>query len=270
MAESLRDRFGPVALVTGASSGLGKAFARHLAREGFDLIITARREPELTALAEELRAQYNVRCLVRAVDLSQPKAVDTLLASLGEEEIDLLVSNAGFGTKGRFEADSLDTCIAMVNTNCVASLALCHHLLPGMKAHKRGGVILTGSMEGEVAFPFSATYAASKAFLHSLGTALAAECEGSGVDILLLAPGPTDTEAPRKQGFSNEQLSGLMAPEAVVEGALSQLDRRSYWMPGWQNRLMIRMLKWLPRRMAARMAGAGLKAALKKSGRELV
>ncbi len=269
MAESLRDRFGPVALVTGASSGLGKAFARHLAREGFDLIVTARREPELAALAEELRAQYNIRCLVRALDLAEPKAVDTLLDSLGEEEIDLLVSNAGFGSKGRFEADSLETCIAMVNTNCVASLALCHHVLPGMKARQRGGVIITGSMEGEVAFPFSATYAASKAFLHSLGTALATECEGSGVDILLLAPGPTDTEAPRKQGFKNEQLSGLMAPEIVVAGALAQLGRRTYWMPGWQNRLMIRMLKWLPRQTAARMAGAGLRAALQKSGREL-
>ncbi len=201
------------------------------------------------------------------LDLADTQAVDEFARSLKGRGVSLLVNNAGFGFKGRFEeASALDN-TGMVNTNCIASLLLTYHCLPDMKAAGRGGVIFTGSVEGESPFPWSATYAASKAFVHSLGIALHDECRGSGVDVLVIAPGPTDTEAPRKQGFRNEDLSGLMTPERVVTEALAQLGKRNYWTPGWQNRLMTRFLKALPRTLAAKVAGAGLRAALIKSQR---
>ncbi len=256
--------YGPLALVTGASSGIGRAFAQALAGKGLDLILVARRLEALEVLAQELRLSHQVNVEVVPLDLSDIPAVRTFARSLAGRKISLLINNAGFGFKGLFEEASLDETLGMVHTNCLASSVLAYHCLPGMKAAGRGGIIFTGSVEGELPFPWSATYAASKAYVHSLGAALAEECRGSGVDVLVVAPGPTDTEAPRKQGFRNEDLSGLMAPERLVAEALAQLGKRNFWIPGWQNKLMIRLLKLMPRRMAAKMTGAGLRAALAK------
>ncbi len=263
--KSLNERYGETALVTGASSGIGKAFARALASRGLDLVLVARREDLLEELAAELRRTYNCRARVRVADLSKTHEIDTLLAGLGELEIDLLISNAGFGLKGTFEDDDLARQISMVHTNAIAPLVLCHKLLPAMKARGRGAIIFTGSIEGETGFPWSTSYAATKAFVHQFGGGLWAECRGTGVDVLVLAPGSTDTDAPRLQGISDDQLVGVMPPERVAEEALAQLGKRPLWIPGWHNRLFIRLLRILPRGLSLSLAGAGMKRAIDNS-----
>lgn len=263
--KSLYERYGKTALITGASSGIGKAFAYALAAKGFDLVLVARRKSLLDELSSELSKACNCHALVREADLSKSEDIDALFAGLGELQIDLLVSNAGFGLKGEFEADDLARQISMVNTNAIAPLILCHRLLPGMKQRGRGGIILTGSIEGETGFPWSTSYAATKGFVHQLGGGLWAECRGTGVDVLVLAPGSTDTDAPRLQGISDDQLIGVMSPERVVKEALEQLGKRPLWIPGWHNRFFIRLLRLMPRALSLKLAGGGMKTAIEKS-----
>ena len=136
-----------------------------------------------------------------------------------------------------------------------------------MLENNRGGLIFTGSMEGDAVFPWSAGYAASKAFLHSLVMALWYEVKDSAVDILLLAPGSTDTNAPINQGISRDQLVGVMSPAAVAQQALQHLGKQPHFMPGLHNRLFIGLLRLLPRKLAIAMAGYGMKRALDHSGR---
>ncbi|MFT5576508.1 MAG: short-subunit dehydrogenase [Bermanella sp.] len=263
----LSERYGQTALITGASSGIGKAFARTLASQGIDLVLVARRTELLEKLSAELSSSFNCRALVRTADLSKAEDIEILFESLGELEIDMLISNAGFGLKGAFEEDDLAKQISMVNTNAIAPLILSHRLLPAMKARGRGAIIFTGSIEGETGFPWSTSYAATKAFVHQFGGGLWAECRGTGVDVLVLSPGSTDTDAPRLQGIRDDQLVGVMSPEHVAEEALAQLGKRPLWIPGWHNRFFIGLLRILPRALSLKMAGMGMKRAIDNSKR---
>lgn len=261
-------RYGPVALVTGASSGIGEQFARQLAALGFDLVLVARRRERLDALRDELEATADVSVTPIPCDLCDLSQVQDLLSALVPMELGLIVSNAGYGVpKGPYLEADIGGMEAMYRANSLAPARLLHALAPAMVARGRGGIIVTGSMEGDVAFPYSSAYAASKAFMHSLVLGLWQELEDTGVDVLLLAPGSTDTQAPVLQGIDREQLVATMQPEEVVSQALAQLGRRPHFISGWQNRLFIRILRILPRAMATRLAGYGMKQAINNSRR---
>lgn len=274
MKHDLLKSYGSWALVTGASSGIGEQFARLLAKEGFHLLLVARRENLLTSLREELQSTHKINIDIITADLSMITDVHKVIVAAKNKPIGLIVSNAGFGLKGEFTGDSLPTILSMVNLNAIAPLMLAHELLPVLEQRVknqhgddciRGGVILTGSMEGEAAFPWSSAYAATKAFVHSLGNGLWEEYRQKQVDILVLAPGSTDTNAPISQGISRDQLVGIMSPELVARQALEQLGRRPLWLTGMHNRLFIRLLRWLPRAWAIRIAGFGMKQAIENS-----
>jgi short-subunit dehydrogenase len=260
------DRYGATALVTGASSGIGEQFASLLAAKGFDLLLTARREPLLLSLKERLEREHGTSVSCFVCDLSELEQVDALVERARSLEVGLIISNAGYGVaKGGFLAVSRDEQEAMYRANSLAPARIAHALLPMMIARKRGGFIFTGSIEGDAVFPWSASYAASKAFLHSLVMALWYEVQGSGVDVLLLAPGSTDTSAPLNQGISRDQLVGVMSPAAVAQQALDRLGRQPHFTPGLHNRLFMGLLRLLPKKLAIAMAGYGMKRALEKS-----
>jgi short-subunit dehydrogenase len=260
-------RYGSTALVTGASSGIGEQFACELAMRGFDLLLTARREPLLHALKEKLERAHGISVTCLVCDLCDPVQVEALIARAASMEVGLVVSNAGYGVvKGAYLSEKPAALEAMYQANSLSPARIAHALLPAMIARGRGGFIFTGSIEGDAAFPWSAGYAASKAFLHSLVLALWYEVKGSGVDILLLAPGSTDTQAPMKQGISRDQLAGVMSPALVAQQALAQLGRRPHFTPGAHNRLLIALLRLLPRTLAIRLAGDGMRRAMEKSG----
>jgi short-subunit dehydrogenase len=260
------ERYGSTAMVTGASSGIGEQFAQQLAEKGFNLLLTARRVTLLEALKTRLESEYGIEASCCVCDLSDLTQVDALIEQAQSMGIGLVISNAGYGVaKGAFLSVAQEELEAMYRANSLAPARLAHALLPSMVESKRGGIIFTGSMEGDAVFPWSAAYAASKAFLHSLVMALWLEVKGSGVDVLLLAPGSTDTNAPINQGISRDQLVGIMSPAEVARQALDHLGRQPHFTPGLHNRLFVALLRMLPKRLAISMAGYGMKRAMEKS-----
>lgn len=266
IANDFLQKYGPIALVTGASSGIGAQFARLLAKQGFDLLLVARREDKLRELQQELLQQHGARSELIVQDLGDPAAVDALIAACENRDVGLIVSNAGFGLKGGFNQGARAQLESMLNVNARTPLLLLHALLPKLRARHSAGVILTGSQEGEVAFPWSAAYAASKAYVHSLGTSLWGELRDTGVDMLVLAPGSTETEAPLLQGIKREVLFGTMKPEDVARQALEQLGRKPLHIPAWYNRALVHLLRGLPRRWAITFAANGVASTLERSG----
>lgn len=260
--KKLRKKYGGRALITGASSGIGEQFVRLLAASGFDLLITARREEQLKQLANELQEKHQVEIEIQICDLSDPQQLDALIKKAKTMDFGLVVSNAGFGAKGSFLEHDYAQVENMYQTNSLAPSKLAYHLLPTMVENGRGGFIFTGSVEGEVAFPYSAPYAASKAFIHSLVRGLWLEMKPYNVDILLLAPGSTDTAAPIKQGMTKDQLIGLQSPAFVAEKALNALGKKMTITPGFVNTAFISFLKLLPRKWSTTAGGLGMKKSI--------
>jgi len=262
---SFAERYGPWAIVTGASSGIGQQFATALAERGLNLVIAARRRERLDRLAAELVAKYGVQVQVLELDLTAAGFLETLLGATADKDVGLVVSNAGFGLKGLHHLQERERLDSMLNVNVRVPTLIAQAYAPRLIGRGRGGMLITGSIEGFLSMPWSAAYAASKAFVHSLGEALWAELKPHGVDVLVLAPGATDTEAAALQGMDSAQIPNLMAPREVVEMALARLGDGPLYVPGAINRAMVRFLTLLPRRWAVTMAGKGTKAAIDKA-----
>ncbi|HKT86379.1 MAG TPA: SDR family NAD(P)-dependent oxidoreductase [Novosphingobium sp.] len=245
-AEQFRERYGPVALVTGASSGIGLAIAEELAARGFDLVLTARRTDRLEAIAQRLLSKQGVRTWVIGEDLADPAAPARLLAETQDCDIGLVVSNAGINLKGAFEANEASAMARMLIVNCHAPMQLAHGFLPRLKARGRGGIIFTASVKGLVGCPYSAAYAASKALVVSLGEGLWGECLDSGVDVLTLCPGAAQGEAT----VGTEGLRTLQPAAEVARLTLDNLQNGPTFVPSEHYRRMFENLRALPRREA--------------------
>ena len=230
--QSLRERYGEWALVTGASSGIGAAFARALAREGVSCVLAARREDRLRSLADELEKRHQVATRVAAVDLSVGDGAERLVEMMSDLEIGILVNNAGFGCAGRFERQDRERMRAMVELNCMAPTVLTASLLPGMCERGRGAVIMVGSIAGSQPLPLHSLYSGTKAFTNIFGESLWGELQGSGVDCLSVLPGTTETEF---QAVSGELPHAGESPESVVAKSLDALGRKPSLIPGVFN-----------------------------------
>jgi len=249
----LRERYGEWALVTGASAGIGAEFARALAREGLSLVLTARREDRLNELARELEAGHGVATRVVAADLSRSEDVAVLAAAVSDLDVAILVNNAGFGYAGAFAKQDTERLRTMVDVNCTAPVLLTARLLPSLLARDaKSAIVFTGSVAGRQPVPLHALYGATKAFDLLLGEALAVELRGSGIDVLVLEPGPTATEFQEGAG----QIAHAGDPvEGVVAAALGALGQRSAVIPGWWNWLRANVaMRLLPRELVAYVA----------------
>jgi short-subunit dehydrogenase len=266
-ARTFLEKYGPWALVTGASSGIGEQFARVLAEAGFDLVLVARRTERIEKLAEELRGSHGVAVEPRTLDLCEPDFLAPLARACEGKDIGLIVSNAGIGAKGLCHEAQREQLTQVLHANCRAPLLLAHAFVPALIERGRGGLLLTASIEGFVGFPYSAAYAATKAFVTSFGEGLWGELREHGVDVLVLAPGATDTELLPKSGFDPRDMAGLMSPERVARLALHRLGRGPLYVPGILNRAFVGFLSLLPRRLAVLVAGRGMRAALEKARR---
>lgn len=252
--QPLSERYGDWALVTGASAGIGAEFARALAREGVSCVLTARREDRLIDLAGEIEKTYNVATRTIVADLSDPAGVQSLIAELGDLEIDILVNNAGLGYAGRFEDQDLERLQSLVQVNCMAPLALTSRLLPGMRERGHGAIIITGSVAGHQPLPLHAVYSATKSFDRFFGEALWGELRDSGIDVLVLEPGSTETEF---QQVAGEITHSGEAPADVVRVALEGLGRQPSVVSGWLN--------WLRSNAASRLGSRPLVVCIAKS-----
>ena len=254
---TLADRYGGAALVTGASAGIGEAFASVLAARGMDMILVARREERLRSLAVRLEGQHGVRCLVVPQDLAEPSAADAIHSAVATAgvPVGLLVNNAGFGTYGPFQAQDAEHQAAMVDLNCRAPLLLTHAFLPAMLERARGAIIFVASIAGYQPTPFLSVYGATKAFDLMLAEALWAELRPHGIDVLALSPGLTRTEFQQVAGTEHMTRHGRGdAPESVVEAALAALGRSPSVVPGARNKLLTFGSRWVPRSAVAGIA----------------
>jgi uncharacterized protein len=244
------DRYGPVALVTGASSGIGKSFAEMLAAKGLDLVVVARRSQRLDELAERLEAAHGVRVTVHQADLAQAGAAQGIVDATSSLDIGLLVSNAGFGLKGPFDGGNPTAMADMLMVNCNAPMMLARGFVPRLKSRRKGGIVFTSSVEGLMGVPFSAAYSATKGFLNSLGEALWAELAPLCIDVLTLCPGATDTEAPGLQGIDIKTLANVMSPDEVAARALDNISNGPVYIASDHYKASFERLLAMPRRDA--------------------
>jgi short-subunit dehydrogenase len=211
------------ALITGASAGIGEEFARQLARRGSDLILVARRKDRLEKLAEEVPTTAHViECDLGSEAAKLPDKV----AELGVA-VDLLINNAGFGTRGRFLELDPEREAEIVRVNCEAIVTLTHAFLPAMVERRRGGLITVASTAGMQPLPYETTYGASKAFAISFMEALSMELRGTGVRCLVVNPGPVKTEWQQVAGYdeNTRTMPGMISAEECAADALRAYDR---------------------------------------------
>lgn len=240
----------PLALVTGASAGLGACFARELARRGHDLVLVARGAERLEALAAELRAAHGATVEVLAADLARDADLRRVEERAARGPLDLLVNNAGFGLGRDFLAAGADEHEAMIRVHLVASVRLARATVPGMVARRRGAVINVASVAGFLPRGGSTTYGATKGYLTFFSEALAVELAGTGVRVQSLCPGLTHTEFHARAGIDTGGKPGWlwMSAEEVVATSLADLERgRVVSVPGLKNRLFVLLLRALPR-----------------------
>ncbi|MEU5870374.1 SDR family oxidoreductase [Glycomyces sp. NPDC047369] len=254
---------GSWALVTGASSGIGAAFARQLAGRGMDVAVVARSREKLEALAAELRESCGVEALVVVEDLAVPDAADRVAAAVAGIEVEVLVNNAGIGTFGRDVSIGAEYGRDTAMVNVVAVTGLVKRFLPGMVERGHGAVVNVASMAGFQAQPYMALYAATKAFVVNYSLGLWAETRGSGVKVLAVCPGPVDTGFPIANGikYDRRRLGWLLAePEKIVRQSLKALDRdRGYVVPDGKNWPEAHLLPRRPRKLMTRLIGLVLR-----------
>ena len=243
-----------VALITGASAGLGVDFARQLSAKGHRLVLVARRLDRLEALAAELGNARAVEC-----DLSEAGAAATLMADLAAhgEHIDLLVNNAGFGLTGRFAELDGARLRQMIDLNCGALTELAHAVLPGMIERKTGAILNVASTAAFQPGPGMAVYFATKAYVLSLSEALHEEVRGYGVTVTALCPGPTATEFGDVAGFGGNPLIDQLSSGSaeVVKAGISALEkRRAVVIPGIINATAAQFHRILPRWLLRKVA----------------
>lgn len=253
----LAARYGPWALVAGASEGLGAEFARQLAADGLQLVLVARRGELLARLARELEDRHGVEVRDVAADLARPEATAQIEEGLGDAEVGLLVYNAALSTIGPFLDAPLEHHLAELEINCRRPLELCHRLGGAMRRRGRGGILLMASLAGAQGAPRIAHYAATKAWNRVLAEGLWWELRASGIDVLACCAGATRT--PGYLADRPEEASSYvpeMEPGAVVREALAALGRRPSMIPGRINRLAsFFMSRLLPRRTAIDLMG---------------
>ncbi|MBF6569043.1 MAG: SDR family oxidoreductase [Candidatus Binataceae bacterium] len=249
----------PTALITGASAGIGEEFAYALARDRFELVLTARREDRLRQVAERATAQGASAVHVIAADLARRETPAAIFDQVERENlrVDYLVNNAGFGTRGRFSDQPLDRELEEIDLNVTALVALTRKFLPPMIARHHGTIINVASTAGFQPLPFMATYAATKAFVVSFSQAIAAEAAGTGVRILALCPGPTRSEFHAVAGIEDARTPEFMFMDVktVVAQGLAAA-RRGKWLHinGALNFVLAESIRIAPRTLATRIA----------------
>ncbi len=238
------------AVVTGASSGIGRAFAEAIAPRADSLVLVARREDRLNELAARLGERHGTAVEVVAADLAAPGGLGQVTARLADREVDVLVNNAGFATHGRFAEEDPNRVADEVALNVTAVVGLTRAVLPGMLARDTGTVVNLASTAAFQPIPYMAVYGATKAFVLSFSEALWGEVVGSGVRVLALAPGATQTEFFDVTGEA-ASVGRRETPEQVVATAMRALARRNpppTAVSGLGNALSARLPRLLPRR----------------------
>src|SRR5205809_4603109 len=252
-------------LITGASSGIGEAFARKLAARGHNLLLVARTEEKLVMLCSELGRIKSIRAQYVAMDLSEPDAPARLFEETLQRElqINFLINNAGFGSMGDFARLDLERELKMIDLNIRSLVELTHRFLQPMRERRSGRIINVASTAGFQPVPFMATYAATKAFVLSFSEALREENRPYGIKVMALCPGVTDTNFFAAAHMQKPPGRIAQTPDQVVDTALRGLKRgKAHIISGWTNFFMIESARLVPRSLSARVAATVLRKTL--------
>lgn len=256
---NLKEKYGDWALITGATSGIGKCFAETLAKKGFHLVLVARNEEKLEQLSKELGAIYSIQCQVIVTDLTKETSVHDIIQNTSTIQVGLLINNAGYTFTGNFLEYSKDSQADIVKINSFIPMLLSYEFAKRMTENKKGGIINVCSVSGMMPLPGWASYAASKAFLLSLSQSLWFELKPKGIDVLALCPGATKTNFHETAQVNS---SGLK-PEEVVHSGLKYLGKRPSVIVGKSNAFMVSVMQFLPTKLKIR---TGAMAVQKMSG----
>lgn len=238
-------QYGPWAIVTGASDGIGKAFATELAQKGFSLVLAARRIELLEQLGKDLSEKHGIEYKALGLDFSLPNATESLVAQTAGLDIGLLIASAGFGTSGTFIDSPITEELSMLDVNCRSVLSLTHHFGNIFRQQKRGGIVLLSSIVAFQGAPRAAHYAATKAFIQTLAEGLRAEMKPFGVDILSVAPGPVDSGFGSRANMNMGK--GVAKPEVIARSALAALGKRTTVRPGFISKFLGYSISAAPR-----------------------
>jgi len=246
-------------LITGASYGIGEAFAKRLAADGAQLILTARSRERLEALAAQLRSQYGASVHIVCADLANATGAREIFEEVERANlsVDLLINNAGFGALGEFAELSLPRQLEMIQVNVTALVELTHLFLQPMQARRGGAILNVASTAAFQAVPYFAVYAATKAFVLSFSEALMEEGRSSGIRVLALCPGSTATNFQAVAGSQHINAPRFtQTSEQVVEAGLAALAQgRSFVISGLTNKLQTQLERFVPRAVVTKMAG---------------
>ena len=233
--QQLQDKYGPWALVTGASDGIGREFARNLANAGLNLVLVARRKNVLEGLAGSLSEHHGIQTKVIDADLAGNADVQRVIEETQELDIGLLVASAGFGTSGNFIDSPLARELEMLDINCRALMKLTHEFGRRFAKRRGGGIVLMSSIVAFQGVPRAANYAATKAYVQTLAEGLSIELAPYGVDVVASAPGPVHSGFAKR---ANMQMGMALKPESVARETLSALGLRSTVRPGWLSKIL--------------------------------
>ena len=241
------------AVITGASSGIGREFAYQLASKGYNIALVARNAAKLEALSADIQKQFQQESRVISMDLTSPSFIHELADRTADLNVTMVINNAGFGTFGPFTDIDDDREADMITLNCTAVTRIARHYLKRMADAGKGDMVIVGSTASVQPCPWFATYAATKVFDRFLGEALWFEMKPKGVNVLALNPGPTATRFFEDAGMPKEQ-KGLHTPQLVVNTAFKALGRKPSVIVGRQNRFLAFLQRFTPEKLIIRIA----------------
>jgi len=255
-------------LITGASSGIGEAFARRLAARGENVLLVARSEDKLASMCNELGRANSVNAQYVALDLTEENAAAKLFKETERRDVqvEMLINNAGFGSMGDFTTQDLERELSMIDLNIKSLVALTYYYIKPMRERKSGTIINVASTAAFQGVPFMTTYAATKAFVLSFSEALFDENRSFGIHVMALCPGVTETNFFAAANSERPPMRAAQTPDQVVDTALRGLKHgKSHIISGWTNYLMAESERLVPRSVVARIAGKAMRPKYGKS-----
>lgn len=253
------EKYGPWAMITGASSGIGEQFAYQLAENNFNIVLVARSESKLSDVKNNILGKTHVNVKIIAVDLAIEECIDQMISATTDIDIGLVVHSAGYAITGNFAENELEAELGMLSVNCIAPLKLTHYYSNKMMLRKKGGVIFLSSIVGFTAVEKWAGYSATKAYNLLFAESLSYELAAYNIDVMVLCPGPTDTAFFERCGLAPGKGAN---PVDVVRVALCKLGKKNIVTPGFWNKYNIFWSYLLPRRFNAWFSSMMLKRAM--------
>jgi len=239
MGNTFKNSYGEWAVVTGANSGIGRALAFEIAEKGLNIVLVARRTPELEEVSNKIKEKYKVSTMVISADLTEQNGINDVIGKTDGLNIGMLVLSAGIENNGSFIKNDLETELKVIQLNIVSTIKLTFHFAKKMESFKKGGIMLVASLTAHMPSPYFSNYAATKSYVLNFGSSLYAELKPKGIDISVLSPGVTNTAMSENTGIDwTKSKVQIMSPEEVAKEAINHFGKKLSIIPGTGNRLI--------------------------------